>query len=233
MLPRYEILHSGEYWKLVRDNRVRRKALMAAPAPPDPSRDVHIDFSPHPDIITFAPTRAAPFYSRVAPNGSLVPAPDAPEITETGPFARIQWLPPTAGHHAHAPMTSARRTNQEEEDARLLAHLTSARHNQDSRPPCKSSQNDVILKPDQRCVEFPWIPLDSPVPGLTKHRKAKMHTAPQAALVVQGPSGGGKPVRRKDNGVPSFLLLFVCIEQLFIVGMRVSSRAHSAAGKPY
>jgi hypothetical protein len=59
-----------------------------------------------------------------------------------------------------------------------------------------------------------------------------MHTAPQAALVVQGPSAGGKPVRGKDDGAPSFLLLFAWIE-LFIVGTRLSSRAHSAAGKPY
>ncbi|KAJ6592933.1 hypothetical protein B0H19DRAFT_1245730 [Mycena capillaripes] len=81
MPPRYEILHSGEYWQTMRQNRARRLAHQGAGAP-DPTRDVNIDFFPHPDIITVTSSRNTVFFLAALPTGRWYEHPNPPPSTQ-------------------------------------------------------------------------------------------------------------------------------------------------------
>ncbi|KAJ7490226.1 hypothetical protein B0H11DRAFT_1912236 [Mycena galericulata] len=131
MPPKYEVLHSGSWWKDFHDNRRRRRAQQAnfEANPPLPN-GVNLE-TEHP-AITFVPGRSAPIYSRVTPQGSLVPLPGypAPEPrTAHPPPLRI----PTTATHACPPSKVVSRYRKEKNipvrdpDAELLARLADSR----------------------------------------------------------------------------------------------------------
>jgi hypothetical protein len=125
-------------------------------------RDFNIDFFPHPEIVTFAQTRDAVYYSRRAPNGALVPLPDsagvdsadadssaaapapAPAPAPGVPKRRIVWDPPTAARHAHATATASRR-RQRDSDAELLARFALSRQKAQREVDLKKAARECVL----------------------------------------------------------------------------------------
>ncbi|KAJ7844069.1 hypothetical protein B0H13DRAFT_1909113 [Mycena leptocephala] len=117
-MPKYEILHSGEYWQTLRRAKAEREARRAAQPRPDYVPDGGL-------IFTFVPGRAEPVTSTLHPNGSLIPIPGLPVASSTAraPAAIMRARPkPRNGRstNSFAAVATARAT---QEDAVLLARL--------------------------------------------------------------------------------------------------------------
>ncbi|KAJ7872110.1 hypothetical protein B0H13DRAFT_2349618 [Mycena leptocephala] len=117
-MPKYEILHSGEYWQTLRRAKAEREARRAAQPRPDYVPDGGL-------IFTFVPGWAEPVTSTLHPNGSLIPIPGFPVASSTAraPAAIMRARPkPRNGRstNSFAAVATARAT---QEDAVLLARL--------------------------------------------------------------------------------------------------------------
>ncbi|KAF8210705.1 hypothetical protein K438DRAFT_1752493 [Mycena galopus ATCC 62051] len=135
--PKHEIYHGASYWSEVRKCRACHLARHANRSARED--EALVDFFPNPNIFTVSADRQGFYYSCLAPNGSLVPAPAPPSGTTMGTtgssrstaapstsakWPRIIWYPPTAGHHAHAPAMSSKRSTQAEADTEMLARFS-------------------------------------------------------------------------------------------------------------
>ncbi|KAJ7844075.1 hypothetical protein B0H13DRAFT_1895501, partial [Mycena leptocephala] len=121
-MPKYEILHSGEYWQTLRRAKAEREARRAAQPRPDYVPDGGL-------IFTFVPGWAEPVTSTLHPNGSLIPIPGLPVASSTAraPAAIMRARPkPRNGRstNSFAAVATARAT---QEDAVLLARLKESR----------------------------------------------------------------------------------------------------------
>ncbi|KAJ7468441.1 hypothetical protein B0H11DRAFT_2239001 [Mycena galericulata] len=135
MPPPFEVLHSASWWKDYHTNRARRRTRALANFAPDHTDG--LDLEPQQPVITFVPGRSAPIYSRVGPNGSLVPLPSDSDSFASGPSTTTPapLIIPTTATHSLPPSRVIARYKRErnipdrDPDAELLARLQQSRAN--------------------------------------------------------------------------------------------------------
>ncbi|KAJ7181396.1 hypothetical protein C8R43DRAFT_1116774 [Mycena crocata] len=131
-MPPAEIYRSAEYWKNFHARRARQRARTDAASVYPPLLDNGIDLHPQQPIVTFIPGRLEPVYSRLAPNGTLIPL---PANTPAQPSStRLPRAPPTTATHPAAPSKVVARfkkrqkhTVRKDSDEELLLRLQQSR----------------------------------------------------------------------------------------------------------
>ncbi|KAJ7086809.1 hypothetical protein B0H15DRAFT_950323 [Mycena belliarum] len=129
----YQHLNAGEHWAAVHRNRARRLARINEGRATVP--DV-LEFEHQSDIVTLIPGRTTPLYSRLCPNGKLVPRADS--LIQMTASSSIPKAPPTTATHSQPPskvlarFKKIRGEKKRDPDAELLARLAASKARQEA-----------------------------------------------------------------------------------------------------